>query len=209
MSRLRHDTMDLNDLATEPAGDHAALLTLPGRVRGRVLGPWGENLNRRHGPNATALIRADLGVEPADLPDKPADERWLPGGLQIALTDAIADRFYGGDLRQLEAPVLEDAARPVGRVARLALRGLGPARLLEKAGALHAHTWDVGTIKAEVGADQATLLISGCRLFTDRTWLALQLVALRGTVELTGRTLVTRSATRLAADRAQLHVRWC
>ena len=202
------EPLTLADLAAEGAASHAALAARPGQARGSVLGPWAENLNRRYGPDAAAAIRAQLGVDLATLPDAPLAEQWISGALQIATTDAIIATHYADDLLGLEAPLIEDVGRKVGRMARVMLRGLGPARLLSKAEKLHSYTWDIGAVSTTVTANSATLVVHGSPLFTYRTWLALQLMALRGAVELTGRTVQSRHVMRLAEDRAQLYVRW-
>ncbi len=200
--------LTLADLANEPTLAHAQLRQYPGRVRGSALGPWAANLNRRHGPDAAAAIRARLGVDVATLPDAPTAETWLAGALQLAATDAIVAAHYGGDLVALEPSLLDDVRRNVGRVSRLVLRGLGPTRLLSNTAKLHDSSWDIGAASASVTPGSATILVQGSPLFTYRTWLALQLMALRAAIELTGREVHTRHVTRLATDRAQIDVRW-
>ncbi|MCO4762425.1 MAG: hypothetical protein KC502_13020 [Myxococcales bacterium] len=150
-----------------------------------------------------------LALDSTALPDAPNPGQWMAGGLQCALTDAIAMQFYDGDLQRLEAPLLEDAQRGVGRMSRLIVRGLGPARLLSKASDLHAQTWDLGEVSVTLKEHSAVINVSGSPLFTYRTWLALQLMALKGTVSLTGLSVETLYASRIASDRAQLTVAWC
>ena len=200
--------LTLEALAAESRRPATELYALPGRIRGTAFGAWATNLDRRHGPGSADAVRAQLGVDRTTLPDNPSADTWIAGGLQASLTDTIATTFYGGNLCALEGPVLEDVNRDVSRVAKLVLRGLGPGRLLTKAPSLHDHSWDIGSLSTTVTSEAAVLTIGGSPLFTYRTWLALQLMALRAALELTGRTLVERSATRIADDRAQLRVRW-
>ena len=64
-----------------------------GRVRGACLSRWAATLNQRHGPEAATLIRLSLALAPSSLLDDPQPKSWLPVTTQLALNQAICERF--------------------------------------------------------------------------------------------------------------------
>jgi hypothetical protein len=173
-------------LASGPRWDAARLAGVPGRCRGDLLGPWGQNLARRFGPDALARVRRRL-APPLDRIEPVLTARdWVPAHAQIAVTEAIVDELLGGDLRALYPLLVEDTRSSVGRVQLALLRTLGAARAFALAPRTFRKVHERGSVDVSVAGRRARLVFSGHPLFAHPSWRLLQLYAQRVMLELAG-----------------------
>ena len=173
-------------LAAEPRWDPARLRAVPGRCRGDLLGPWGQNVARRYGDAAVARVRARL-APPLDRIDPVLTKKdWVPAHAQIAVTEAIVDELLGGDLRALYPLLVEDTRGALGRVELALLRSLGPARALALGPRTFRKVHERGELAVEVTGRRARLAFTGNPLFAHPSWRLLQLHAQRVMLELAG-----------------------
>jgi hypothetical protein len=175
-------------LASGPRWDAARLAGVPGRCRGDLLGPWGQNLVRRFGPDALTRVRSRL-THPLDRVEPVLTARdWVPAHAQVAITEAIVDEFLGGDLRALYPLLLEDTRASVGRVQVAVLRTLGAGRAFALAPRTMRKVHERGTVEVVVTGRRARLIFSGHPLFAHPSWRLLQLFAQRVMLDLAGAT---------------------
>jgi len=174
------------ELAAQPRWDRARLLALPGRCRGDLLGPWGQNLERRFGADALTRVRRRLAPPLDRLEPLLTSRDWLPVHAQLVVTEAIVDELLGGDLRALYPLLVEDTGISLGRVQLALVRSLGPARVLRLAPRTHRKVYERGNLEVEVQPRRARLVFRGSPLFAHPTWRLLQLYAQRTMLELAG-----------------------
>lgn len=195
------------DLAAAPRWSDEQTAAIEGRCRGDLLGPWGDNLARRFGPDAVSRVRARLPAELRDVAATPTRADWLPARAQLRVTEAIVDEFLAGDAAALYPLVVEDTRRGTGRVAMAALRALGPRRLLAMAPRAHQKVYDVGAVTADSSRNRARIDFTGTPLFGHPTWRLLQLFATGVLLELqNARPEVTGQDT--GPTSFAVHVRW-
>lgn len=175
----------VESLASLPRVPHDRI---PGSSRGDLVGAWGDNVLRRHGPETLARVRARL---PASIPTRGTDQDWLPAWAQIAITEAIADECLAGDLSKLPPLILEDTRLGLGRLRVLAMKALGPQRLLATTTKGVSDVYDRGRAelvqhrqRGEVSARHIELV--GHPLFGHPTWRLLQLAATQTLLALAG-----------------------
>jgi hypothetical protein len=161
---------------------------LPGQSRGDLVGAWGDNLERRFGTATLGRVQARL---PSSIPTRSSEKDWLPAWGQIAITEAIADECLGGDLARLPPFILEDTRLGLGRLRVIAMKALGPLRLLATTTKAVSDVYDRGRAelvqhrqRGEVGARHIEL--TGHPLFGHPTWRLLQLAATQTLIELAG-----------------------
>ncbi len=174
-------------LATMPRWDPARTSALPGKSRGDLLGPWGDSLVRRFGPDALTRVRRRIPRPLDQIAPVLGPRDWLPVHAQLVVTEAIADELFAGDLRALRVPILEDTRAGLGRVQLLAVKAIGPGRALKLAQRDFPKVHERGTVEIEVATGRARLEFAGTPLFTHPTWRLLQLYAMRTLLELAGR----------------------
>ena len=198
----------LEQLAAVPAWDLEEQLATPGMCRGSLLRDWAVHLRRRVGPELVALLRTELDIDEASLPDQPKAMAWFPVGYQVALTRRIVDLTLGADMLALEPWLIADATRARDRVIQLALRTIGPRRVLASAPKIHRHLYDVGEVAVVVGRRSATVRFSSARLFANPTWRVLQLFATRGMLAGFKRTITLLEADDSSSDGFEIQVEW-
>lgn len=170
---------------------------------------WAAHVARRAGDAAVTRLRAELGLGPEVLPDAPRADAWYPVACQVALTRAIVDVALGGDVLALEPLLSEDAARaPRERLLELALRALGPKRLLKRTAKVHAWLYDSGKADAEVSDHAARITFGGAAFFGNPTWRVLQVFATRGMLRGFEREITSLLVDLDGDDRFALEVRW-
>lgn len=201
-------THTLERLAATPPWPLARELALPGRCRGALLRDWAAHVRRRAGDEAVVRLRAATGIDAARLPDAPKATDWYPIAYQVALTRAIVDHALGGDVLALEPLLADDTARAGDKLIALALRTLGPKRLLKRTAKAHGWLYDVGHADAAVDDGRARLDFVGAAHFANPTWRVLQLFALRGMLGGFGREIVSLCADVAGDDRFAVEVRW-
>lgn len=195
-------------LAALPPWPLARELAVPGRCRGALLRDWAAHVRRRAGDDAVTRLRTATGIDTALLPDAPKATEWYPIGYQIALTRAIVDHALGGDVLALEPLLADDTARAGDKILALALRTLGPKRLLKRTAKAHSWLYDVGHADAAVDDGAARIDFTGAIHFGDPTWRVLQLFAVRGMLAGFGREVTSLRADPSGDDRFAVEVRW-
>jgi hypothetical protein len=200
--------VDIDALARRTPWSPARVAALPGRCRGSVLARWAGLVRRHVGEFAVRRVRAGLGELGDDLPDDPPDDEWFPVAVQIRLTDVFVGEFLRGDPRLLQPLLADDVKSHVGRAAGLFLRTVGPGPILARAHHIHGALYDIGRAHAEVDGNHAVVECTGAELFTNPTWQILQLMAHAGFVELTGRRVVSITATTPTDDALRIDLRW-
>lgn len=178
--------LTVDDLATQPRWEAARLARLPGRCRGDLVGPWGDNLARRFGADAVTRVRRRLPPALADLAPVLTARDWLPAHAQLALTEAIVDEALAGDARALYPLLVEDTRAALGRVERTLVRTMGAVRALALAPRSFARTHERGAVTVETERRRARLVFRGSPAFAHPTWRLLQLMAQRVLLELCG-----------------------
>ncbi|MDX2089098.1 MAG: hypothetical protein SFX73_14670 [Kofleriaceae bacterium] len=171
-----------------------------GRSRGDLIGPWAPNVARRFGDAAVTRVRHRLPPPLAGIAGVLGADDWLPVGAQLLLTEAIADECLGGNLRGLQAPILEDTRAGLGRMRLLALRALGPGRAIAIAQRDFPKVHERGAVEVELGTHRALLVFRGTPLFLHPTWRLLQLYGLATLLELTGTPAGTVSGEELDGE---------
>lgn len=159
---------------------------LPGRCRGDLLGPWGDNLRRRFGDDAVDRVRARMPVELQGISTAPSSKEWLPVEAQLRVTEAIVDEFLGGDAGALYALVMDDARRGSGRAQLAVLKALGPRRMFKLAPRTHRKVYDVGVVGVQTQRGRARIDFRDALLFGHPTWRLLQVYATSVLLELQG-----------------------
>ena len=102
----------------------------------------------------------------------------------------------------------DDTARAGDKILVLALRTLGPKRLLRRTAKAHAWLYDVGHADAAVDDGVARIDFTGAAHFGDPTWRVLQLFAVRGMLAGFGREITSLCADPSGDDRFAVEVRW-
>lgn len=175
-------------LAAQPRWEPARLAALPGRCRGDLLGPWGQNLARRFGSDAVTRVRARLAPPLDQVGAVLTSEDWVPVHAQVAVTDAIVEEFLGGDLASLYPLLIEDTRSSLSRVHRLLARSLGVSRALKIVPKPFRKVYERGTAEVAVDGRRGRLSFGDNALFANPTWRVLQLFAVRTLFDLTGNT---------------------
>jgi hypothetical protein len=175
-------------LAAEPRWERARLAALPGRCRGDLLGPWGQNLAKRFGADAVTRVRARLPAPLAQVGAVLSSDDWVPVYTQVAVTEAIVDEFLGGDFVALYPLLIEDTRASLNRVYRLLARSLGVGRAIKIVPKPFRKVYERGTAEVAVDGRTARLSFGGNALFANPTWRVLQLYAVRTLFDLTGNT---------------------
>lgn len=173
-------------LAAQPRWESVRLLGLSGRCRGDLLGPWGQNLARRFGPEALTRVRQRLPSPLDTLAPVLTSNDWVPVHAQLALTEAIVDVFLAGNMLALYPLLVEDTRATLGRTKLVLVRSLGAARTLRQGPRAFRKIYERGTIDVETEGRCARLLFRDNPLFTHPTWRLLQLFAQRTLLELAG-----------------------
>jgi len=161
-------------------------MALPGRCRGDLLGPWGDNLTRRFGADAVARVRRRLPAPLAQLGARPSDRDWVPAWAQITLTEAIVDEFLGGDLVALFPLLVEDTRHSLGRIQLAVVRAMEAGRAFKLAPGTLPKGHEPRGVEVEVEGRRARLVFRGTPLFEHPSWRVLQLHAQRTLMDLTG-----------------------
>jgi len=198
----------LETLAAAPPWPLAREVAVAGRCRGALLRDWAAHVERRGGSDAVARLRERVGIGPELLPDAPKFDGWYPVGYQIALTRAIVDVALDGDILALEPLLAEDATRFRDRLLEMAMRALGPKRLLKRTAKAHAWLYEGGQAEAEVGDGAAVISFRGAAFFANPTWRVLQIFATRGMLRGFGRDITKLQADAEGEDRFTLEVAW-
>jgi hypothetical protein len=193
-----------DELARAPRWPADRLAELPGKIRGDLVGAWGDNVTRRFGAAALGRVRARV---PA-LPTSCTKDDWLPAGAQVAVTEAIVDDCLGGEWAALYPCLVDDVKLGVGRVKLLAVRAIGAVRALRMSPGIAAKVYDRGTVTADVSPGRALLAFAGHPLFANQSWRLLQLYATRSLLELAGAPASTLTGTDRGADGFDLHAAW-
>lgn len=186
-------------LAAEPRWEVARVAALPGRSRGDLLGPWGDNLVRRFGADALIRVRARLAPPLDQIAPRLGARDWLPVHAQLVVTEAIVDEFLGGDLRALRAPLAEDTRAGLSKMQQVIVRSMGPGRAIRLAQRDFPKVHERGTVDVELTPRSARLTFRGTPLFAHPTWRILQLYAMCTLLELTGK-LGTATGEELGTD---------
>jgi hypothetical protein len=186
-SNFRNVALTIEMLAAEPRWDLNRAQALPGRSRGDLLGPWGDNLRTRFGSTALAQLRRRLPAPLDTLPPVLTAKDWVPVFAQLIVTEAIVDEWLGGDLRALYPLLVEDTRRGIGRVQHMLVRGLGPARALRLGPRAFKAAHERGTNTVEIDGRSARISFAGSPLFEHPTWRVLQLFATQMLLELCDR----------------------
>lgn len=173
-----------------------------GRVRGACLSRWAATLNRRHGPEAATLIRLSLALAPSSLPDDPPPKSWLPVTTQLALNQAICERFYGSDWDALKSDLIEDALQSLPTAVKLGLRLAGFPKALDRLVANYEHIYDFCSASILLEADAAIISYAPHPTCEREDWLRLQCWILEGLARACG-----GSATAQASQ-STVEVRW-
>lgn len=178
--------LTIDTLAIENRWDRARIAALPGRCRGDALGRWGENLNRRFGPQALTTVRSRVGAPYDALAAVLTAKDWVPVGAQLVLTEGIVDEYLGGDLRALYPLLLEDTRAGLGRIQLMLVKTAGAGRVIARAAAGIRDIYERGTADAHVERKQTRVEFRGTPLFANPTWRLLQLFATKLLLELAG-----------------------
>lgn len=201
--------VSIETLAAERPWPRERELALRGRCRGALLRDWAGHVARRAGPEAVARLRAEVGIDAAALPDAPKPDVWYPVAYQVALTRAIVDVALAGDVLALEPLLAEDTARGVrDRLLVMAMRALGPKRLLKRTDKAHDYFYDTGQASADANDGHATMRFGGAAFFGNPTWRMLQVFAVRGMLKGFERTLTSLRVDLDGDDRFALDVQW-
>jgi hypothetical protein len=185
-SSLPTVALTVETLAAQPRWEPARLLALPGRCRGDLIGPWGENLARRFGADAVARVRRRL-VPPLDqLAPVLTARDWLPVHAQLAVTEAIVDELLAGDMRALYPLLVEDTRASVSSVKLVLVRSLGAARAFRLAPRTFRKVYERGSVDVDIDGRRAHLHFRGSPLFAHPSWRLLQLFAQKTLLELAG-----------------------
>lgn len=179
-------SLSVDHLARAPRWEPARLHALGGRCRGDLLGPWGDNLVRRFGPEAVDRVRRRLGPPLDRLAAVLTDRDWVPAPAQVALTEAIVDELLGGDMRALYPLLVEDTRASLGRVELALVRAMGAARAFKLAPRTFRKVHERGQVAVTVEGRRARLVFSDNPLFEHPSWRLLQLFAQRTLLELCG-----------------------
>lgn len=178
--------LTLDTLAEAARWKAEETLTLVGTSRGDAIGPWGENLTRRFGPQAIARVRARLAAPHAQIAPALTAKDILPVHAQLCLTEAIVDELLGGDLRALAPLITEDTRSGLGRLQLALLKTVGVHRAIAQGARQFRTIYDRGTADADTAKGRARVVFHGHRLFAHPTWRALQLMATATLLELAG-----------------------
>ena len=209
MKSERDSWVGIDELAAARPWSREQELALQGRCRGALLRDWAAHVARRAGPEAVGRLRAEVGLDPALLPDAPKPEAWYPVAYQVGLTRAIVDVALGGDVLALEPLLAEDTARGVrDRLLVMAMRALGPKRLLKRTDKAHDYFYDVGRASAEASDGHALMRFEGAAFFGNPTWRMLQVFAVRGMLKGFDRTIQSLRVDVAGHDRFALDVSW-
>lgn len=181
---------------------------LAGRCRGVALSRWAASCRTHFGELALARVRTRVAAQGWAVPDEPSHDAWFPVGVQLALTDAILDECLDGDAAALEPIVVADVRATLPKAAALLLRAAGPGSVLARAPRIHAHVYDVGRADAEVRRRAATVCYRGAALFVQPTWRVLQRCAMRGLVQVCGRSVVALDEVDLGDDGWRVELTW-
>ena len=148
---------------------------LTGRVRGDLLGPWGDNVVKRFGADGLARVRTRLGF---DLAPVLTAKDWVPIHAQLAVTEAIVDELLGGDWLRLGPLLIEDTRVGVGRIQLGLLRAMGPGNAFKLTSKTFAAVYDRGAATAVVEKKSARLSFTGNAVFAHPRWRLMQLYAM-------------------------------
>lgn len=179
----------VDKLAALPRWTPVDIQGLPGRCRGDLLGPWGDNLARRYGSDAVGRVRRRLAPAfpaLADLAPVLTTRDWVPAYAQIAVTEAIVDELLGGELAALYPLLVEDTRASLGRVELALVKAMGPARAIKLAPRTMRKVHERGAVEVTPDGRRARLVFRGTPLFAQPSWRALQLMAQRTLLDLTG-----------------------
>jgi hypothetical protein len=174
------------DLASQPRWDPARVVAVSGRCRGDLLGPWGQNLTRRYGPDALTRVRRRLAPPLDAVPAVLTAKDWVPAHAQIVITEAIVDELLGGDMPALYPLLVEDTRASLGRVELALVRAMGAGRAIKLAPRNFGKVHEGGRVEVTVAGRRAQLRFAGHPLFEHPSWRLLQLFAQRVLLELAG-----------------------
>ena len=177
--------LTVETLAAQPRWDSARLTGLPGRLRGDVMGAWGENLVKRFGADAVTRVRARLSPPLDHVRAVLTKTDWVPMHTQVEVTNAIVDEFLGGDLAALFPLLIEDMRTNLSRFHRMLARSLGVGRTIKILPKPFRKVYERGSADVEVDGRRARLSFADNALFSNPTWRVLQLYAVRTLFELT------------------------
>jgi hypothetical protein len=178
--------LTVESLAVQPRWESAAVLALPGKSRGDLVGAWGKNVVARFGEAGLARVRARLPAPLDRLELIQSSRDWLPVFAQLLVTEAIVDELLGGDWPALYPLLVEDTRTGLGRLQLALLRAMGPARALRLGPSTFAKVHERGAHEVELAGRRARLTFRDSPLFAHPSWRILQLLATRALLELTG-----------------------
>jgi hypothetical protein len=178
--------LTVDDLAAQPRWERARVEAVPGRCRGDLLGPWGQNLTRRFGPDALARVRRRLAPPLDQVAAVLTGKDWVPAHAQVVITEAIVDEMLGGDMRALYPLLVEDTRASIGRVELALVRAMGAARAIKLAPRNFGKVHEGGNVEVSVTGRRAQLRFHGHPMFEHPSWRILQMFAQRVLLELTG-----------------------
>jgi hypothetical protein len=200
-------TFSIDTLAAADRWPQTKVLALPGRLRGDLLGPWGDNLCKRYGANAVDRIRGRLPAPLTAISPVLTAKDWLPVFAQVLVTEAIVDEFLAGDWRALYPLLVADTRASLSRVHLLLARSIGVARAFKQATNNFAKVYDRGTASIELSKRHAWMTFAGHPVFACPSWRLLQLFALRLFLDLSG-TAGDASGEDAGPDGFVAHATW-
>jgi hypothetical protein len=160
--------------------------TLPGRVRGDLLGPWGTNVTKRFGAEGLARVRRRLAPPLDQLPAVLTAKDWVPIVAQLRVTEAIVDEHLAGDWLALLPLLVEDTRAGINRVQLALLRSMGPGNAFRLTSRTFEKVYEAGSATAAVERKHARLAFTGNAVFAQPRWRLMQLFAMRTMMELAG-----------------------
>ena len=203
----RHVSIEELDQLERPSPE--STLALEGNFNGRLLHKWESNLRRRRGQRAVKAARDALGPLSSRVPAAPANSLWLPVGIQLRLTEILADQHHDANLVALWPGVREDAFDRLPLPVKLFVRALGASRSLRRLEDMHDHFYDIGEAVTDAHADGARVVIRGAAVFGHPTWRVLEMFFMRIVVELaTGREIRHWLGEDLGADAFAIELGW-
>ncbi len=199
--------LTLTELSSVPRWSVERLAALPGRVRGHTFRDWGVHVAKRWGADAPDAVRRHMGVQTAELPDKPSKKLWVPIGHQVRLCYAVVDLFLDGDVAAFET-VFDDTSGTSDKVMRWLAMKAGPTAVLKRAGKYHGMVCDAGVCASTARDGSAELAFSGAAAFDSPGWQTMQMVSMNSLFNVMKRELTTLAGESTAPGAFTLHMAW-
>jgi hypothetical protein len=175
--------LTIDELVAAPRWPLDRTMALAGRVRGDTLGPWGDNLRKRFGPDALARVLARLPMPVAPVL---TDRDRVAVYAQLLVTEAIVDELLDGDMLALLPLIIADTRASIGTIKLAAMRVMGIGNLLRLGPKTFRDVHENGTHEAVVAKKSAHLTFANNPLFAHPTWRVLQVFATSVLFDLVG-----------------------